>query len=124
MTKIFNKSTQLKQRRHLRKNATPAEQKLWSRLRAKQLDGLKFRRQYSVDQFILDFYCPSAKLAIELDGESHFYPEEQKRDSERDRQIRSYGIEIIRFLNSDIYENLDFVLEKILELAQERLDLP
>ena len=62
-------------RRLLRNNATPAEKRLWKALQGKQLDGFKFRRQHSIDRYILDFFCPSANLCIELDGQNHYTPE-------------------------------------------------
>jgi very-short-patch-repair endonuclease len=72
MTKIFNKSSEKLKRQQLRNNLTPAELILWSRLRGKQIYNCKFRRQYSIDYFVIDFYAPEIKLAIEVDGESHF----------------------------------------------------
>ena len=62
-------------RKQLRNNATPAERKLWKALQGKKLDGFKLRRQHSIDRYILDFFCPTANLAIELDGDSHYTPE-------------------------------------------------
>jgi len=91
----------------------PAEVILWSKIRAKQLGGYKFRRQYSVDQYILDFYCPKAKLGIEIDGDSHFSELAQKHDRKRQYLIESLGIKVLRFNNREIYENLDSVWEAI-----------
>lgn len=92
-----------------------AEILLWRNLSRKQLLGLKFRRQYSVDQYVIDFYSPALKLAIEIDGESHFQPGAQEHDAARQKYIEVFGIEFLRFTNSDIYENLDGVIEKIAE---------
>lgn len=72
MTTHFNKINIKERRRVLRKNMPVAERLLWSRLRGKLIAGYKFRRQYSVESFVIDFYCPQAKLAIEVDGESHY----------------------------------------------------
>ena len=90
-----------------------AEQVLWSKLKSKQLDGQKFRRQYSIDQYILDFYCPQAKLGIEVDGPSHFMKSNIRRDEKRTLHMETYGIQILRFTNDEIYENLDGVLNCI-----------
>ncbi len=91
-----------------------AEQLLWSRLRDKRLEGYKFHRQYSVDQYILDFYCPKIKLGIEVDGPSHFRDSSIQKDSQRTTHLETYGIQIVRFTNDDIYENMDGVLNHIL----------
>ncbi len=71
MTEFFNRTSEKSKRQDLRNDATSAEKLLWSKLKGKQLLGVKFRRQYSVGPYILDLYCPSCRLAIELDGESH-----------------------------------------------------
>ena len=106
-------------RRQLRKTMPKAEVLVWSRLRGKQLCGYKFHRQYSVGPYSIDFYCPAAKLAIELDGDSHFYPVEQRYDSQRQRYIESFGIRCLRFTNSEIYENLEGVLETIARVLRD-----
>jgi len=100
-----------------------AEQALWSKLKNQQLKGHKFRRQYSVDQYILDFYCPQAKLGIEVDGPSHFKNSKIHSDKNRTQHMETYGIHIVRFTNSDIYENLDGVLNSILD-SLTRTDNP
>ena len=82
-SQIHNRKELENLRKTLRKNLTPAEATLWSLIRGKQLDGRKFRRQHSVDKYVLDFYCASEKLAIELDGEPHFTDEGIKRDDKR-----------------------------------------
>ena len=93
----------------------PAEMALWQLLRNRQANGHKFRRQYSVDRYILDFYCPSAKLAIEIDGDSHFSEMAIRSDKARQKTVEAMGIRFLRFTNQNIYENLDEVLEKILK---------
>ncbi len=115
MTKIFNKSDEKLKRRILRTNMPTAEVLLWNKLRNKGLSGLKFRRQYGVQKFVIDSYCPKLKLAIEVDGESHFNEAAGVRDEQRQAIIESFGITFLRFTNRDIYENLDGVLYKILE---------
>ncbi len=90
-------------RKVLRSNMPLAEVILWSRLKGKQMEGYKFRRQYSIGHFVVDFYCLALRLAIELDGDSHYAGNEQLYDTERQKQIKAYGIEVLRFTNRDIY---------------------
>ena len=92
---------------------TKAEAIIWQKLRCKQLENCKFRNQYSVDRFVLDFYSPELKLAIEIDGESHFLEGAAQYDQERQIFIESTGIKFLRFTNTDVYENLNGVLETI-----------
>ena len=94
-------------RRSLRNNATSAERKLWRSIQGKKLDGFKFRRQHSIDRYILDFFCPSANLAIELDGDTHYTDEAIEYDRIRDEYLEAVGIKVIRYQNQDVYENLD-----------------
>jgi len=113
MTQLFNKEEVKDKRRALRKNMPPAEVILWSKLRGKNVKGYKFRRQYSVGTYIVDFYCAELKLAIEIDGESHFIEGSEDRDRQRQEFIESAGIRFLRFTNTDVYERLDGVLETI-----------
>lgn len=112
MSRVYNRRSELELRRTLRRASTPAEQLLWTHLRNNQL-GHKFRRQYAVSGYCLDFYCPSLHLAIELDGESHDSPEAQLRDRDRQLAIESYRIHFLRFTNADLYHNLEQVLQTI-----------
>jgi very-short-patch-repair endonuclease len=118
----FNRRRDRGKRKSLRSDATEAEKRLWQHLKAKQL-GAKFRRQYSVDAYVLDFYSPRSKLAIEIDGDSHFTVEAMEYDRERTNYIKGFGIEVIRFTNLEIVENIEGVLEKI-EEAVKRRSLP
>lgn len=93
---------------------TKAELILWSKLRRKQVQGTRFRRQYSVVPYVVDFYCPSLKLAIEVDGDSHNKTTEY-HDKDRQGFVESYGIEFLRFTNTDIYENVDGVVDEIFD---------
>jgi very-short-patch-repair endonuclease len=115
MTRVFNKTDEKTKRKMLRKNMPRAEVILWSKLKDKGLKGYKFRRQYSVDKFVIDFYCPKLKLAIEIDGDSHFIEGADISDRERQAIIESFGITFLRFTNKEIYENVDGVLEKIFQ---------
>ena len=100
-------------RRKLRANLTPAEAALWKHLQKSQLDGRKFRRQHSVSSYILDFYCPTEKLAVELDGAAHDYEQAYLKDAVRDKYLKSLGITVIRFENCDVLKNLEGVLLEI-----------
>ena len=93
---------------------------LWKRLKDRNIFENKFLRQYSVDRYIIDFYCAKLKLGIEVDGDSHFVTEEVlKKDKEREEYIKRFGIEIIRFTNSDVCENINGVLEVIRNKIEE-----
>jgi very-short-patch-repair endonuclease len=109
-----------KLRQHLRNNMTEAEIRLWSRLKSKQISGYKVRRQYGVGPYIVDFYCLRLKLAIEIDGDSHFSPSGQSHDKKRDDYIRKEGIEILRLTTTEVYENLDGVVDYLTEEFQKR----
>lgn len=98
--------------RVLRREETRAEKILWEKLRNKKL-GVKFRRQHPVDMYILDFYAPDIKLAIELDGSTHNIKENREYDNDRKEYLKSKGIEILRFWNSEMEKNLESVLNKI-----------
>jgi very-short-patch-repair endonuclease len=100
-------------RKELRKNLTPAEATLWRMLQQKKLDGRKFRRQHSVGNYILDFYCPAERLAIELDGEVHNNVSAQEYDLERDLFLKHFGIKVLRFENRMVFEQPEMVLEAI-----------
>src|SRR5512143_1668684 len=97
--------------RELRQPQTPAEQKLWSRLRNHQLDGLKFRRQHPIDKFIIDFYCAEAKLCIEVDGDSH--AEQVEYDEARTAYLNELGYTVIRFTNREVFAQCAAVLQAI-----------
>ena len=110
MARRINLYSELDKRRELRNTATEAEVRLWQRLKGSQVAGCKFRRQVGVGVYVLDFYCPARKLAIELDGGSHDGEEAQAYDAERQRYIETLNIRFLRFTNSDIYDNLEGVL--------------
>ncbi len=113
--KIFNSKTSKSLRRKLRNESPKAEQILWCHLRKRQIEGFKFRRQTSIDDYIVDFYCPEAKLVIEIDGDTHFEPETESQDRERERHIKSLGIKILRFTNLDVYNNIEAVIRVIMK---------
>lgn len=99
-------------RRTLRRQATPAERALWRVLRKRQLKGRKFRRQYSIGSYVVDFYCPDEHLAIELDGEGHNDVARYSYEDARERLLRKQGVKVLRFENRDVFENLDSVTEE------------
>ncbi|MCX6731610.1 MAG: endonuclease domain-containing protein [Candidatus Parcubacteria bacterium] len=113
MTRIFNKASEKIKRKILRNNVTKAETILWSKLRNKQIFNYKFRRQYSIGPFVVDFYCPKLKLAIEIDGSSHFQSDELEYDKERQDYIEDKNIKFLRFINDDIYKKLDKIVKII-----------
>ena len=105
--------------KQMRKNPTKAEEVLWHRLKNKQLAGLKFRRQHPVDRFIVDFYCHEKKLVIEVDGDIHTHAEQSDLDKGRTDTLNEFGIDIIRFGNEEVLNNVDNVIKKIKEKIEE-----
>jgi very-short-patch-repair endonuclease len=106
--------------RYLRKNSTPCERMLWRRLRNRNFADHKFRRQHPIGDYILDFYCPEKRLAVELDGGGHSYFSKQEHDQLRDHFLAEQGIRVLRFYNCDVRENLDGVLEAIWTALEEQ----
>ena len=98
----------------LRRNQTPAERELWKRLRLRQINGVRFLRQYVVGSCILDFYAPSIRLAIELDGGQHYEVDAREHDDARSRWLASCGVEVLRYTNLDVSRRIDDVLDDIL----------
>ena len=113
MTTLNNLPHKKDEHRALRQNLNPAEARLWSVLKSGQLAGRKFRRQHSVGEFILDFYCPQEKLAIELDGADHFTVSGNLHDAARTTYLNAVGIRVIRFENKLIWSALESVLQAI-----------
>ncbi|MBI4092308.1 MAG: endonuclease domain-containing protein [Candidatus Kerfeldbacteria bacterium] len=110
---LYNDPSFKRRRQKLRNESTPAERKLWGHLRKSQFLGLKFQRQYGIGPYVLDFFCPEMRLAIEVDGDSHFRPGARAYDRQRQKFIESEDITVVRFLNTDIHENIDGVLEQL-----------
>jgi very-short-patch-repair endonuclease len=103
----------LDRRRALRHTSTDAEAALWFHLRARRLSGFKFRRQHPCGPYILDFYCPGKHLAVELDGGQHFESAAQAYDERRTMYLRRRGINVLRFANDVVFNELDAVLDEI-----------
>ena len=108
---MYNDQILKTRRQELRRAKTKAEDVLWNHLRDRQIDSLKFYRQYSVGPYVLDFYCPKTRLAIELDGEQHKGSLEY--DKEREYFLTAKNIKIIRFWNRELLNNIDQVLDVI-----------
>ncbi|WP_082879966.1 endonuclease domain-containing protein [Methylomonas methanica] len=102
-----------KNSRALRCNMTDAEQKLWQRLRRKQINGWQFYRQKPIGQYIVDFYCSAANLVIEIDGGQHFEAEHQLADQKRDEYMNQLGLRVLRFDNRQVLLETDAVVEVI-----------
>jgi very-short-patch-repair endonuclease len=100
-------------RQNLRSRLTPAEAFLWSYLKSKQLEGRKFRRQHSIENYIVDFYCPEEKIAIELDGQVHEFEMQHHKDKVRDLRLDELGIKVLRFENQFVFDQLPLVMEMI-----------
>ncbi|TAN06911.1 MAG: endonuclease domain-containing protein [Rhodanobacteraceae bacterium] len=104
----------------LRRNQTPAERELWKRLRLRRVCGVRFLRQYVIGHYILDFYAPSTRLAVELDGGQHYESDVIAHDATRRRWFAARGIEVLRYTNLDVSRRIDDVLIDI-ERAVARL---
>jgi len=110
---LYNKHELKEFRKRLRNHGTAAEAMLWTLLKGKQLAGRKFRRQYSVGNYILDFYCTSERLCIELDGADHFTAAGFEYDEERTTFLNSHDIRVVRFENEEVFKHPEAVLEEI-----------
>ena len=111
-------------KRRLRSNMTGPETRLWLRLRARQLQGLKFRRQHGIGPYIVDFYCPEESLIIEVDGDSHADADQIVKDGQREKYLHSLGLRLLRYFNDDIVKNLDGVLEDLASRLSSRPTSP
>ena len=119
-TRTKNLADKKEYRRELRTEGTKAEATLWKVLRAKQVDGLQFRRQFSIGNHILDFYCPSIRLAIELDGDYHYHVEQPVIDFERDMELlNEYGIKTLRFENKTVFKQQYVIINAIIQAKTE-----
>ena len=101
--------------RQLRRNMTDAERHLWAKIRMKQLKGYQFYRQKPIGDYIVDFFCPRAKLVIEVDGSHHLVGEKIEYDRIRGEYLSSLGLRVLRFTNTDVLTNIGGVVESIIE---------
>jgi very-short-patch-repair endonuclease len=108
---IYNPKTTLEIRRRLRKDEPVTERLLWSKLRNRQLLGFKFRRQYGIGIYSVDFCCPDQRLVVEIDGDSHYLDANViAKDKERQNYIEELNFKVLRFTNKEIMENIEGVL--------------
>ena len=119
MTRIYNRPSEKEKRRELRRNMTKAEALLWIQLKNKQLLGQRVLRQYGVGSYVVDFYIPKLKLAIEVDGATHSTDEELEYDKFRQKDIESLGIRFIRCTNLEVYSDMNNLLERIKEEVKQ-----
>jgi very-short-patch-repair endonuclease len=119
MTEVFNRPSQRSFRQDLRNDMPDAEIILWSRLKQGQVFGCKFRRQFGIAGFVVDFYCPKLRLAIEVDGDTHFVGDAPQKDIARQKQIEEYDVKFLRVTNNDVYKNLGGVLKTIEHTVME-----
>ena len=122
LTNRRNLQKQKELRQSLRNNSTPAEACLWRALKGKQIDGLKFRRQFGFGPYILDFYCPEIRLCIELDGEVHKSSEAAEYDEQRTEYLRHNNVEVIRFDNEVVFYNTEGIIEEIQRYHKEWME--
>jgi len=99
--------------RQLRNNMTDAERQLWAKIRTKQLKGYQFYRQKPIGDYIVDLFCPKAKIVIEIDGSHHLVGETIYYDRIRDDYLTSLGLRVLRFTNTEVMRNIEGVIEKI-----------
>ncbi|MBO4827415.1 MAG: DUF559 domain-containing protein [Prevotella sp.] len=117
---VMNTEDMKSLRRMLRKNGTPAEGGLWNILKGKKVGGLQFRRQFSIGPHIVDFYCPALKLAVELDGDYHYYGSMPEHDQARDDELlHKYGIRTLRFENKMVFQQPEAIVNSILQMKEE-----
>ncbi len=103
----------MSRRKDLRNNPTTAEEHLWKLLKGSKLEGRKFRRQHSIDHFIVDFYCPSEKLIVEVDGDIHEVDSVRKKDALRQKHLENLGLKVVRVQNDDVFRNMHLVAATI-----------
>ncbi len=113
MPRLFNRARQTPLRQHLRTEGTHAEAVLWSHLKNRQAGGLRFRRQFGVGPYVLDFYCPEIRLAVEVDGSGHADAWQAEYDAERTRHLATVGIRVVRFDNQSVTDAPEAVVAAI-----------
>ena len=119
-TQQYNRPEQKSLRKQLRNGGEAPEAVMWSLLKGRQLDGMKFRRQFGVGPYVLDFYCPEIKLGVELDGAPHFMSGNFGRDDVREEYLfKEHGIKVIRFENRTLFYNPEGVVDAILSMIRK-----
>ena len=110
---IFNRKSLKYFRSSLRNRSTSAEAELWKMLKSRKLEGRKFRRQYSIGNYIVDFCCPAKKLVIELDGAPHGEYHKIQEDENRDKFLESFGFTVLRFENRFVFQEPEYLISEI-----------
>lgn len=123
MTKLYNIKSQKNIRKALRSQQVGYEILLWKKLKSKQT-GYKFRRQFGIGKYVVDFYCPKLKFAIEIDGSTHCTKEELENDNIRQNFLENLGIEVKRYLNGDVYSNTELILMDIINTCKKLAKTP
>jgi very-short-patch-repair endonuclease len=121
---LFNRKSLKSYRSSLRNSSTSAESTLWDSLKSKNLDGRKFRRQYSIGSYIVDFCCPSERLIIELDGDPHGEYHKIEQDKNRDKYLESLGFTVLRFENRFVFQEPEYLkneIRKVINKKKERI---
>ena len=116
---LYNNKSLKERRKELRNNQTPAEKILWKYISKNKIKRLRFLRQYGVGAYVIDFYCPKIRLGVELDGSSHTEKEVKIYDKDREKFLENLDIGIIRFWNSDVLDNTEDVLDKLLNKIEQ-----
>jgi very-short-patch-repair endonuclease len=120
---LFNKKDLKSLRSSLRKRSTSSEAVLWNILKSRNLDGRKFRRQYSIGNNIVDFCCPSEKLVIGLDGDAHGDYHKIEEDKNRDKYLEDHGFTVLRFENRFVFQEPEYIKDEIRKVfKKERPD--
>ena len=121
MSVLYNHKMMEARRRELRQNMTEAEERFWSVVRRQQILNTKFRRQFSIHTYVVDFYAAIPRLAVEIDGDYHLEPEAVAYDFIRQVEIENCGITMIRFTNQEVFNDLDRVVLRLTNVLQELL---
>lgn len=116
---LYNNKSLKERRKELRNHQTPAEKILWRRISKNKIKRLRFLRQYGVGSYVIDFYCPKIRLGIELDGSVHKEEENKIYDRDREKFLENLDIEIIRFWNDDVLNNIENVQDKLLNKIEQ-----
>lgn len=124
MTEIFNQQWSIEYRRELRNRPTKAERLLWLYLKGKRMLGVTFRRQYNIGKYIADFYIPTLRIVLEVDGGYHYLPEVQLYDRERSAYFTKLGLITIRCTNEEVFNCIDLVLTRIQSAIVSRASTP
>lgn len=122
---MLNPKKTKKQRQYLRRNMTKWEIRLWKDLKGKKMFGFKVRRQYGIENYVIDFYCPELKLAIEVDGDVHYFKDKMDSDARKNQRLADEGIKLIRLKNEDLeddYESIVVYLEDIFKDRAQKLN--